>query len=84
MNTLKRDYSHHWIGSTMKATGIVLAITAGTAALAFLLNVGFNRSEIVECNQWAEQAHEYAGFYLTQWQKDQCDAHGIDINAPVK
>lgn len=44
-----------------------------------------NQSEIVECRKWQEQAAQFAGgFYLVKWQSEQCQAHNITINAPVK
>lgn len=46
--------------------------------------VGSNKTEVVECQQWKSQAAEYKNFYLLQWQDDQCRAHDIIINAPVK
>lgn len=52
--------------------------------LAALLLMGFKKEEQVSCYKWQEQAGQYSGFYLLQWQKDQCDAHGIEINAPVQ
>lgn len=48
------------------------------------LVVGFGRGEEVECYKWQNQAAQYPNFYLTTWQKGQCDAHQIIINAPVK
>lgn len=49
-----------------------------------LVNSSMNKSEVVECNQWKSQAAEYSGFFLAHWQADQCKAHNIIINAPVK
>lgn len=43
-----------------------------------------NTAEKNECRQWAEQAATLKAFYITSWQKDQCDAWHIKINAPVK
>lgn len=45
---------------------------------------GVKRQEIKECNQWQEQADTYPGFYLLDWQKEQCQAHGIEINFTFK
>ena len=45
---------------------------------------GFNKNEVVECYKWDAQATAYSAFYLAEWQKAQCDAHGIKIDAPVK
>lgn len=43
-----------------------------------------DKDEINECRQWQEYAAQFDGFYLVQWQKDQCDAHSVIINAPVR
>ncbi len=43
----------------------------------------FNRAEIVECREWAEQAEEFKDFYLLEWQKEQCDYHGIVIQTKI-
>ncbi len=68
----------------MKATIMVLVGIAVGGAFAWMLNIGFDRQEAVECQTWSEQASEYPGFFLLKWQDEQCRAHGIIINAPVK
>lgn len=45
---------------------------------------GTGKSEIVECTKWSQEADAYPGFYLAKWQANQCAAHQIIINAPVK
>lgn len=62
---------------------IVLASVLVLGSLV-AVNAGLNKSEVVECNQWKAQAVEFKGFYLTQWQADQCAAHNIEINAVIK
>ena len=52
--------------------------------LSALMLMGFKKEEEVSCLKWKTQASEYPGFFLTQWQKEQCDAHGIEIDAPVQ
>lgn len=66
-----------------KATTIIIVI-ATTVAIFACLKVGLDRNEAVECDKWLAQSAEYDGFYLLQWQKNQCTARGIFINAPVK
>lgn len=68
----------------MKDIIVVIVIIMGAVAVALVGISGINKSEVVECNHWTSQAAEYSGFYLTHWQADQCKAHGIIINAPVK
>lgn len=43
-----------------------------------------DRVEKYECQRWQEEAAKYQGFYLVQWQADQCKFHGIKVNAPIK
>lgn len=65
---------------TLIAIGIIVSVTIiGWSAIS-----GMDKSEVVECNKWQSQAVEYSGFYLTHWQADQCRAHNITINAPIK
>ncbi len=52
--------------------------------ISWLLVAAISGGEISECNLWQEDAAKYQGFYLVQWQADQCAAHDIKINAPVK
>lgn len=74
----------------MLGLALVMGIVMIGVAGYFLLQMGMDRSEISECNTWRAQAVEFADnspaakFYILRWQKDQCDAHGITINAPVK
>lgn len=53
-------------------------------AFVFIINVGMNKSEIVDCYKWKKQASEYPSFYLLRWQADQCKAHNINIDAVIK
>ena len=55
-----------------------------TAGLVTAILVGTSRSENAECIKWSQEADAYPGYFLAQWQKDQCDAHGVIINAAVK
>jgi len=50
----------------------------------YVVNGSIERHEIAECKTWKIYSKEYKGFYLTDWQKKQCDNYGIIINAPVK
>jgi len=52
--------------------------------LAALLLMGVSKEEKVTCNNLQSQAKEFPAFFLTQWQKDMCDAHSITIDAPVQ
>ena len=59
---------------------IAVAVILTAAALMY----GINKQEAVECNEWAMQATQFKGYYITQWQADQCADHHITVNAPVK
>lgn len=54
------------------------------ANLVMMLYIGLDKNEKVECRKWQKYSVEYPGFYLTQWQKTQCDSHQIFINSPIK
>lgn len=67
-----------WGFITIGAIFLILFVIASS------INDSMNRSEKVECRKWQEDAAKYQGFYIVQWQADQCKAHDIIINAPVK
>lgn len=79
-----------------RMTAIEKAVVAGLAVTAVLIvaavgalvwavvTAGIDRSEVMSCNTWKSQSTEYPGFYLLKWQKEQCDAHGIAIDATVR
>ena len=62
------------------ATALIILATA----TFFVIGEGLNRHEIAECLEWQQWSEEYEGFYLAEWQKEQCDHHGIAIDAPVR
>ena len=66
---------------TALATAFIIALVAG--AFVGALITGTVRSERAECIKWSNDAHLYPAYYITGWQKDQCDARGVGINAPV-
>ena len=68
---------------------IILAFVAGLLAGYLIFNVALDildKIETVECNELVEQSNQFDHriFYVTKNQKEQCDTHGIEINAPVK
>ncbi|MDE2020410.1 MAG: hypothetical protein KGJ13_08750 [Patescibacteria group bacterium] len=71
-------------GAVLPAAGAALVTTVIAMGVAYLLSIGIGRQEEAECYQWQSQSLKYQGFYLTQWQSEQCKVHGIVINAPVK
>ena len=58
-----------------------LVFTVGYLLLK-VLELGIEMEEIRQCLELQHQS-EYRGFYLTQYQNDMCEAHGVIINAPV-
>ena len=60
--------------------GFILSIIIAYMFVTWFMNMG----EINECNGWQNQSQHFPEFYLTQWQADQCKAHGIQIDAPIK
>lgn len=47
-------------------------------------NSALEKTEVVECQKWQQQAKEFSLFYVTSWQDQQCRAHGIVIDAKVE
>lgn len=63
--------------------GILVLILV--ALLGYGFWTGMEKTEVVECLTWRSQSTEFKPtFYLLEWQKQQCDSHGIEIDAPVK
>ena len=50
----------------------------------FVLSNSLDKQERNECLIWQHQSEIYEGFFLAQWQKEQCDYHGIEVNAEIK
>ncbi len=68
----------------MKTIVTVCLLAPAIAGFAWAMVVGENRQERADCIGWSVDAETFDQFFLTQWQKDQCDAQGIKINAPVR
>ncbi len=67
------------------ATMTVFAIIAMLGLIGIAFYYGNGQQEVVDCNKWAQQAQDYPRtFFLAKWQDEQCRAHGITINAPIK
>ena len=62
-------------------TVIMFAIVWG---LIFIIDGRIKTNEKQECFLWQKQAVEYADYdyYLTQWQRDQCEALGVPVRLP--
>ena len=72
-------------GHSITETAITVVILIILFAV-FLIGLGkaLDAHEQVECYKWQQQASQFEGYYLTDWQKQQCDHHNIIINAPIK
>lgn len=68
----------------LEVAAFVVLSVIGVLGLGYVTNVSVNRSEVNDCLTWQQEASQYPKFYLVQWQADQCAAHNITINAPVK
>lgn len=62
----------------------VLVVIAILVAFGWAVATGINKQEQSECETWKAEAKEFPGYYLVSWQRDQCAAHGVEIDAPVK
>ena len=47
--------------------------------MGFIIGKGLDKQEINECNKWKGQMETIQGFYLSEWQQEQCNFHGIII-----
>ncbi len=75
----------------MKQTIIAIALlfiggTIAGMAIVKYVDGAITKHEQVECQRWQQQAIDYAqaGYYLTDWQIEQCEAVGYPVKvAPV-
>jgi hypothetical protein len=93
------DVSHSLLAILQKNMKTNLMLLASREALVLLLlfagavliavnytNRATTKYEQGECQRWQQQAIDYAqaGFYLTDWQIEQCEAVGYPVKvAPV-
>ena len=69
------------MNNVLVAIGILVAVVG----LTFVISIGLDKSERVECEKLVRYSTEYApAFYITEWQDEMCRAHDIVIDAPVK
>lgn len=76
----------------MKDSIIGISAIIALVALALLgcwgivkfVNWQLDQTEIADCKRWTFDAVRMKDYYFTQWQADQCAAHNIKINAPIK
>lgn len=60
---------------------LFLFLIAGVliTAFAFVVRAGIAKSEQNECYKWQNEAKLYAGYYLTNWQIEQCEYYSINL-----
>jgi hypothetical protein len=55
-----------------------ILILSGVIIIIFLIIAGgVKKQERAECLKWQVEAEQYQGYYLTDWQIEQCGAHNI-------
>lgn len=60
---------------------IVAVFVAICIVLMFAcLKTAYTAFEVGECQKWAKNAAEIPGFYYTDWQKAQCEFHGMPVD----
>jgi len=65
----------------MKFIAVTIGFSALVAYAGWIFLQGIDRDEQRECYQWQSEARDIRGYYLTAWQKEQCDHWKIRIEA---
>ena len=68
----------------MKTLMTAIVVLVVSISAMFIFELGVERTEKAECLNWQDQALELPNFFLTGWQKQQCDRYQIEIDAPVE
>jgi len=55
----------------------LLAVALFFFCFLWVLQYGLEKTERAECLQWQEYEKEFASFYWTDWQKEQCGQFGV-------
>lgn len=63
-------------------TLIIVACLIAQGIFSFIM-ASLDKSEVVSCLELQEQAREFGGFYLTDWQSEMCEAHNIVITPKI-
>ena len=57
-----------------------IAIIGALVLFTWIISIGWSKNEIVECNQWLDESSQFkSAWYSTNWQREQCEAHGITL-----
>lgn len=68
----------------MKNITIIIGTLILLTAFGWTLKTGIERGEKAECLTWQSEATQFAGYFLTKWQADQCAHYNIKVEAPIK
>lgn len=80
----RRELRMEMIGKIAGACVLVLGIIIGILVTGAIVSLHMIKAqEIHECNEWKDDAQNVKGFYVLQFQNDQCVSHGIIIGAPI-
>jgi len=58
---------------------LFIAIIGSSIFFTWILSMVLSKNEIVECNKWLAESREYPLWYSTDWQREQCKAHGLEL-----
>lgn len=75
------------MNAIIKFIGYLLLGVVILAAVTALMEWGMKRQETYECQKWVLEASQYQdkGYYLANWQIEQCKARKIDVsNIPTE
>ena len=61
----------------------IILMLVGMIIFIVVMITALNIREKEECNTWQSQSRQYTNYFITQWQADQCKAHGIIIDSPI-
>jgi len=55
------------------------AIVGAIVFFTWILSIGWSKNEVVECHKWLAESREFSLWYSTNWQREQCKAHGLEL-----
>lgn len=72
MKNIEREYV---IGLVLFAIVVVLVLTT----FVQMISSGIEKHERIECIQWLADSQNYDNWYATEWQVEQCENYGVDL-----
>jgi len=63
----------------MKNIIYILIVAGLLVAWLYMLSIGISKTEQNECLKWQRQSENIRGFYLVEWQLNQCKNYGVEI-----